>query len=273
MMYVLVGLGVVCVIVGVIMIRLWSNYYSDRGQCSIYEDDEIERLGAMCEDLGGHRQLIHQRDLFQGKVIWCKGDQDRLDWTLELGAFKEHAYCRWRATFESPLGQGMSFEKGRGTRSKIEQGSGTVQQLSLKHVDFSPMELPGHLLCRARDEERARDFVSGARRKRLLALERRVHGLYLDDRQIYLQCDALPEVDVLGQLLKDAIALTQVLIDWSGEKGTISALETGQYQGALAELEQAGLRDTAALEEPESLEGEEAPEELQRESSAEGHPR
>lgn len=271
MIYVLIGLVIVGVIVGSVMFRLWSNYYSDKGQRAIYEEEDFSKLGVLCEDLGGQRQRIHQRDLFQGKVVWCRGEQDMLAWTLEIGAFKEHAYFRWRATFESPLGQGMSFEKGRGTRSKIEQGSGAVQQLSLRHVAFSPMELPEHLLCRARDEERARDFVSGSRRKRLLALERRVQGLFIDDRQIYLQCDALPEVAVLGQLLKDAIAMTHVLIDWSGEKGTISALETGQYQGALAELEQAGLRDTAALEEIESLEDADAPEELQREPG-ETHP-
>ena len=62
------------------------------------------------------------------------------------------------------------------------------------------------------------------------------------------------------------------MLKWAAAQGVIAALETGQYQGALAELEQSTVRDTSVLEQADALETM-APEEMNVSGARDALPR
>lgn len=272
MIYLLLGLAVLGFLISAIMYRLWKSYYGLDGRPLLEGEDQEKRFIKLCESLGALEGRTHSRDLFQGEVLWSEGEQECYTWLLEAGRHGDMTYMRWLVSFKASLGQGMSVVKGGKAKALMEQGGG-ARQTMVTQVVFEEHELPAHMLYRARDEERARDFAQGSRLRKLRSLESRVDSFFMDDRKLYMHCEVFPTLDVMEQLVLDARVFVDNLIAWSQSKGAIPALETGQYQGALAELEQASVRDTRALEDDttkeESTEEEAAIEAAKEEAKAE----
>lgn len=247
MMY-LFGVVVVVVIIAAIMVKLWKSYYRARHE-PLMSDEEYAQLDAQLGELGA-TQSIRVRNLFDGEVLWADGAQEHWRWGWEAGKSGEQAYMRMLVTFIGGLGQGIVLDRG-GREGSADQ-SPTAKMVRASVVVVEPDILPAHFLCRARDEERLYAFLTGTRRKHIHVLDSRVSSFYFDDRRLYVQREQISGGDEMEVLVGEIHAFVQDVLAWSQTQGTIPALQTGQYQGALADMEQSTIRDTSVLEEQEA---------------------
>lgn len=249
MMY-LIGVTVVVVAIATIMVKLWKSYYQDQHE-PLLSEEEHARLDEQLMELGA-AQPIRVRTLFGGEVLWADGVDEHWRWEWEAGKSGEQTYMRMLVTFIGGLGQGIVLD--RGGREGSADESPTAKIVRARVVVVEPDMLPAHFLCRARDEERLHAFLTGTRRKHIHVLDSRVSAFYLDDRRFYVQRKQISGGDEMDVLLGEIHAFVQDVLAWSQAHGTIPALQTGQYQGALADLEQSTIRDTIVLEEQETRE-------------------
>lgn len=255
MLYVLVSGAMLLLLIVAIMVKLWRSYYGEK-HVALMLDVERERVESRLKEMGAE-EGIRVRKLFEGEVLWAEGTQDTWRWSWEAGKRGTQVYMRFLVTFVGGLGQGLVIERG-GRERGSEEAPGA---LGPRVVMVEEGILPAHFLCKARDEARLHAFLSMPRSKRIRVLDDRLSAFYFDDRRLFVQRQGVTGADEIDALLELTHGFVEDVLRWAASQGVISALETGQYQGALAELEQSTVRDTSVLEQADGLEPM-APEEL-----------
>ncbi len=248
MLYLLIAGALIVAMIVAVMVKLWKGYYGEEHE-SMMSAEDVEQITGLLEGWGA-LEPVRVRKLFEGEVLWSEGALETWRWSWEAGRRGDQAYVRVVVTFVGGLGQGMVLNRG----GRIPQEEEAGGPLGPKIVLVDPEVLPAHIVCKARDEERLHSFLTGTRRKTLRLLDQKVAKFYLDDRRFFAQRHDATSVDDIAELLSLTHRLVVDVLDWSTSQGTIAALETGQYQGALAELEQSTIRDTSVLEEQEAAE-------------------
>ena len=227
-----------------VSVAAWRGHFGLLDE-DVMSGEERALMEAALAEEGLDNALRHRR-LFTSELLWARGDRkEHWRWYWEAGRHGPHTYMRMTVTFATSLNQGISL--ARGQREHFTSAARDEQRATLRPrtVELEAAVLPETFRCRARDEARLREMMQGDRRKQLLGLDARVTALYLDDRRLHVRCEDCRPLEAARVLIKDVLALAEALRAWSVERGAITQLETGQYEGALAQLEQAGTRDVS----------------------------
>lgn len=238
----MVLLGVVALAGGIVWLMsvLWRRYYSVDMSAALGEGEQQE-LVEVLRALGFGELRV--RPLFRSRALWAQIERPQLTLEIELcdGAWRD--YTRLHCSFTRPLNQGFQL--------LCEEGAGAMGWvLSFHEVELEDEELDERFILLARDDERLGELIRSPLRQEMIRLRDLVEDFQLTDQGLFLFVSYVAREQALRELIKAALYLSDDLIRWAQERGPIGPLQTGQYQGALAELDIYATRMTESAGSP-----------------------
>lgn len=241
----LVPLGVLVVGAAVawLMNVLWRRYYGVEINATL-SDEERAQLASTLGALGFGALSV--RPLFRSRSLWARLEREHLTLEVELcdGAWRD--YTRLTCVFNRPLNQGIQI--------LCEEGAGALGWLlSLQEARVDEPAVDERFILLAREEERLAEIMSSHLRDVMLGVRDMVEDFQLTDQALFVQVSYVAREGALRDLIKSVLHLGDDLVLWSRDRGPISALHTGQYQDALAEMDLYTTRVDDADAESEAL--------------------
>jgi hypothetical protein len=224
-----------------LMGMLWRRYYSVDAR-SLIEASALEEMDRQLQQIGFYP--LRERPLFRARTLWTRIERKHLALDLEFCDGDGLDYTRLICRFTEPLHQGIQIlcEEGAGFRGWL---------LSMHEAQISDPEIDDRFILMAKDDDRLKALIQGPLRVLLISLRDRVEDFQLTDQAFFIRLDDVVRESELERLIEDALILGEELIRWAVSSGPISALQTSQYQDALAEMDMYSARletDTAGQE-------------------------
>ena len=242
----LIPLIIVAVIVTFLiwlMGMLWRRYYSVDAR-SLIEASTLEAMDHQLQQIGFYP--LRERPLFRARTMWTRVEREHLTLDLEFCDGDGLDYTRLICSFTEPLHQGIQIlcEEGAGFRGWL---------LSMHEAEIADPEIDDRFILMAKDDDRLKALITGPLRMLLISLRDRVEDFQLTDQAFYIRLDDVVRESELERLIEDALILGDELIRWAVSCGPISALQTSQYQDALAEMDMYSVRaDTGSGKEEDN---------------------
>ena len=215
-----------------LMGMLWRRYYSVDAH-SLIEASALEEMDRQLQNIGFYP--LRERPLFRARTMWTRIEREHLALDLEFCDGDGLDYTRLICTFTEPLHQGIQIlcEESSEFRGWL---------LSMREANIGDAEIDDRFILMAKDDDRLKTLITGPLRVLLISLRDRVEDFQLTDQSFFIRLDDVVRQGDLERLIEDALILGDSLVRWALDVGPISALQTSQYQDALAEMDMYSVR-------------------------------